>query len=65
MPLFEFECNKCGKRLEVLQKINSIKEPECPKCKLQMNRLFNTPAVHFKGKGWTPQFHGMVNGGKE
>ncbi|MCX5900973.1 MAG: zinc ribbon domain-containing protein [Proteobacteria bacterium] len=34
MPIYEYECNKCGKKYElVLMSISQKAEPECPKCK--------------------------------
>ncbi len=32
MPLFEYQCKKCGHRFEELQKGSSAKPPKCPKC---------------------------------
>ena len=34
MPIYEYECNKCRKKFElVLMSIKQKAEPECPKCK--------------------------------
>jgi putative FmdB family regulatory protein len=33
MPLFEYQCKKCGHLFEELQKSASDKPPKCPKCK--------------------------------
>ena len=34
MPIYEYECNKCKKKYElVLMSISQKAEPECPKCK--------------------------------
>lgn len=33
MPLFEYQCNKCSSRFDVLHKsANNIEEVECPEC---------------------------------
>ena len=32
MPLFEYQCKKCGHRFEELQKGVPAKSPKCPKC---------------------------------
>jgi len=33
MPLFEFECKKCGDRFEKLVMLSDESSPICPKCK--------------------------------
>lgn len=32
MPIFEYECKKCGHRSEFLEKANSSKKHKCEKC---------------------------------
>lgn len=47
MPIFEYECQKCG---EVFEKVvfPSEKQPiACPKCKSKkVDQLISTPAIH-------------------
>lgn len=66
MPIYEYRCDKCNLSFEKLQNIRHRKTPACPKCKKEdkVERKITAPNVHFKGRGWTPQFHGMVNGGQ-
>ncbi len=33
MPLYDYECNKCGHVFEVFHKINETPDLACPKCK--------------------------------
>jgi putative FmdB family regulatory protein len=35
MPSYEYRCDKCGKRFEVVQRISAhtARPPACPKCK--------------------------------
>lgn len=41
MPIYEYECKKCGHRLEILIRGNDI--PVCPKCNgTELSRLFST-----------------------
>ena len=52
MPLYEYECKKCGKHHE---RIESFKGPylkKCPACGGKVERLLSAPAVQFKGSGW-------------
>jgi putative FmdB family regulatory protein len=39
MPIYEYECTKCGKKFElVLTSIRQKAEPQCPKCKSRKAR---------------------------
>lgn len=54
MPLYEYECDACGERFEVIQKSYSSPAPEeCEKCgKGPVHRLQSSPAIQFKGSGF-------------
>lgn len=52
MPLYEYECNECGRRTEVLQGYNDPPPEACTECGGSMRRLLSAPAVQFKGTGW-------------
>ncbi len=52
MPLFEYECTKCGNRFEKIQKFSDRSVKTCPKCKGKVQRLPSAPAIQFKGTGW-------------
>jgi putative FmdB family regulatory protein len=54
MPLYEYECDACGGRFEVIQKSFSSPPPEaCEKCgKGPVHRLQSSPAIQFKGSGF-------------
>ncbi len=52
VPLYEYECKKCGHRLEKTQKFPDEPEKVCPKCGGEVEKLLSTPAVQFKGAGW-------------
>ena len=54
MPLYEYECDACHQRFEVIQKKFSDPAPEnCARCgKGPVHRLVSTPAIQFKGSGW-------------
>jgi len=52
MPLYEYECTKCGERLEIRQKISDPPYSRCPKCGGQMRKLLSAPAIQFKGSGF-------------
>ena len=52
MPLYEYECNKCGLRAEVIQRVGAPPIGPCEKCGGEMKRLLSAPAFQFKGTGW-------------
>lgn len=54
MPLYEYECDACGERFEVIQKSFSSPPPEaCEKCgKGPVHRMQSSPAIQFKGSGF-------------
>src|SRR5262245_55439779 len=54
MPLYEYECDACGQRFEVIQQRFSDPPPEvCAKCgKGPVHRQLSSPAIQFKGSGW-------------
>lgn len=52
MPLFEYECQKCGQRTERIEKVAGPALQKCPKCGGKVERLISAPAIQFKGSGW-------------
>ena len=52
MPLFEYECQKCGHRFEKIQKFSDPPPKACPRCKGRVKKLPSAPAIQFKGSGW-------------
>ena len=51
MPLYEYECDACGGRFEVIQKF-SDPPGTCPKCGSKVQKLPSSPAIQFKGSGF-------------
>jgi putative FmdB family regulatory protein len=53
MPLYEYECDACGQRFEVIQKYSDPPADTCTACgKGPVQRLLSSPAIQFKGSGW-------------
>ena len=52
MPLYEYECEACGHRFEVIQKFSDPPLERCPKCSGAVHKLQSAPAFQFKGSGW-------------
>lgn len=53
MPLYEYECDACGRRFEQIQKFSDAPLEVCAECgKGPIRRLLSSPAIQFKGAGW-------------
>jgi putative FmdB family regulatory protein len=52
MPLYEYQCDSCGHRFEVIRKFSDPPLETCPKCGGHVSKLFSSPAFQFKGSGW-------------
>jgi len=52
MPLYEFQCDECGHRFEIIQKFSDAPPAACPKCGGPVHKLVSSPAFQFKGTGW-------------
>lgn len=52
MPIYEYECTKCGHQTEVWQKITDQSVTRCERCKGKMRKLISQSSFHLKGTGW-------------
>jgi putative FmdB family regulatory protein len=52
MPLYEYQCDACGHRFEVIQKFSDPPLAACDKCGGAVRKLLSSPAIQFKGSGW-------------
>ena len=52
MPVYEYECTKCGKIEEVIQKISEQPLSECRYCSGKLQKLISQSSFHLKGSGW-------------
>ena len=52
MPLYEYQCEACAHRFEVIQKFSDAPIDVCPKCGGAVKKLLSSPAIQFKGTGW-------------
>jgi putative FmdB family regulatory protein len=66
VPLYEYECTKCGRRFEVIQKFSDPIRKTCEVCKGPLKKLISAPAIQFKGSGWYVTDYGRGgSGGKK
>lgn len=52
MPLYEYECDGCGRRFELIRKFSDAPVTNCPTCNGSVRKLLSSPAIQFKGTGW-------------
>ena len=52
MPLYEYQCDACGFRFEVIQKFSDAPIEHCQSCGGSVRKLLSSPAIQFKGTGW-------------
>ena len=52
MPLYEYQCESCGRRFERIQKFSDPLVEICPTCGGKVHKLLSSPAFHLKGTGW-------------
>lgn len=54
MPLYEYQCDACGNRYELIRKFSDPPLETCVKCGVtgKVHKLVSSPAFQFKGSGW-------------
>ena len=53
MPIYEYQCEACGHRLERLQKVSDPLLRDCPACeKPALGKLVSAAVFRLKGGGW-------------
>jgi len=66
MPLYEYQCESCGHRFEVIQKFSDDLVSVCPNCgKGPVVKLLSSPAIQFKGSGWYITDYARKDPGKD
>ena len=52
MPLYEYQCVKCGRKTEKIESVDGAHLKKCPHCAGKVETLISAPAIQFKGAGW-------------
>lgn len=53
MPIYDYDCAECGRRIEVVHGVYAPGPTHCPNCGGgPLRKAISAPAVHFKGSGW-------------
>lgn len=52
MPVYEYECNSCGKVFEVQQRMADAPLTDCPECEGSVKKVVSMSSFQLKGGGW-------------
>ena len=52
MPIYEYQCTKCGNVKEILQKFSDEAETTCSECDGNLQKIISQSTFHLKGTGW-------------
>ena len=53
MPIYDYVCDHCGHRFEVIHGVHGEGPATCPNCgEGPVRKGFAPPTIHFKGSGW-------------
>jgi putative FmdB family regulatory protein len=63
MPLYEYQCTKCGQKTEQLQRFEDAPLAACPSCGAPVKKLISSPSFQFKGSGWYATDYAKKAGG--
>jgi putative FmdB family regulatory protein len=64
VPLYEYQCLKCGRRTEKIESVSGPHLKKCPHCGGKVEALISAPAIQFKGSGWyVTDYAGKSSGG--
>ncbi|HEX2757808.1 MAG TPA: zinc ribbon domain-containing protein [Thermoanaerobaculia bacterium] len=62
MPLYEYQCVKCGRKVEVIQSFSDPPPAKCLHCGGTLAKLLSSPAFQFKGSGFYATDYGRSGG---
>jgi len=52
VPIYDYVCNACGHRFEMVHGVNETGPQRCRECGGPVSRVFAPPTLVFKGSGW-------------
>jgi len=53
MPIYEYECKKCGHHMEALQRMSDDPLKDCPECNApELKKLISAAGFRLSGSGW-------------
>lgn len=52
MPIYEYVCEKCGSRIEIIQRVGDSPLKRCRKCRGKVQKAISRTSFQLKGSGW-------------
>jgi len=52
MPIYEYNCQDCGKDFEMFRAVQATGLPSCKFCSGKVKKLISVSSFHLKGSGW-------------
>jgi putative FmdB family regulatory protein len=52
VPIYEYQCTKCGETFEAFQKITDEPLSNCKFCQSKVEKLISHTSFQLKGSGW-------------
>ena len=53
MPIYEYQCDACGHKFEIMQKMRDDPLSDCPHCdQTKLRKLVSAAGFRLKGGGW-------------
>lgn len=52
MPIYEYQCEKCGEIIEAFQNFSDKPLKKCDHCSGKLHKIISQSTFHLKGTGW-------------
>jgi putative FmdB family regulatory protein len=63
MPIYEYECEACNKRVEYIQSFSDAPKTTCEHCGGKLSRVISPSGFILKGGGWYKDLYSKKPGG--
>jgi len=63
MPIYEYQCQNCGRHFEKRQSVTEEPLAECEKCGGKLEKQWSLSGFQFKGEGWYVTDYAAKKGG--
>jgi putative FmdB family regulatory protein len=65
MPLYAYDCQRCGAEAEYIQKFSDPPVKKCERCGGRLRKRLTAAAFHLKGSGWYRDGYASARPGTE
>ncbi len=65
MPIYEYECRKCGHKVEIFSRAGEDPLRDCIVCHGPIKKVFHPAGIIFKGSGFYTTDYARSSGKKE